>query len=50
MDLVIEAVDKNNNVIPSYDGTIIIFSETDPEAILPSALKDNTYQFQAADQ
>lgn len=50
MDLVIEAVDKNNNVIPNYDGTIIIFSETDPEAILPSSLKDNTYQFQAADQ
>lgn len=50
MDLTIKAVDKNNNVITDYNGEIIMFSETDPEATLPSVLKDNTYEFKNADQ
>lgn len=50
MDLTIEAVDKNNETILDYDGTILIFSESDPEAELPSALEENTYTFSVADQ
>ena len=50
LDLEIEAVDKNNNIIDDYNGTILIFSESDPEAELPSALEENTYTFSASDQ
>ena len=50
LDLTIEAVDKNNETILDYDGTILIFSESDPEAELPSALEENTYTFSPADQ
>ena len=50
LDLEIEAVDKNNNLIDDYDWTILIFSESDPEAELPSALEENTYTFSASDQ
>ena len=50
MDLTIEAVDKNNEAVVDYDWTILIFSESDPEAELPSALQENTYTFSAADQ
>jgi hypothetical protein len=50
LDLIIQAVDKNNEVVSDYNGTILIFSESDPEAELPSALEENTYTFSAADQ
>jgi len=50
LDLTIDAVDKNNETVLDYDGTILIFSESDPEATLPSQLADNTYKFSAADQ
>ncbi|MDD2871062.1 MAG: hypothetical protein PHS49_03655 [Candidatus Gracilibacteria bacterium] len=50
LDLEIEAVDKNNEVVTDYNGTILIFSESDPEAELPSQLEENTYTFKAADQ
>ena len=50
LDLTIEAVDKNNTVITDYDWTILIFSESDPEATLPSALEENTYTYLASDQ
>lgn len=50
LDLTIEAVDKNNATVLDYKGTILIFSESDPEAELPSALEENTYTFSAADQ
>lgn len=50
LDLTIEAVDKNNETVLDYDGTILIFSESDPEADLPSALEENTYTFSASDQ
>jgi len=50
LDLEIEAVDKNNNIIDDYNWTILIFSESDPEAELPSALEENTYTFSASDQ
>ena len=50
LDLTIEAVDKNNVTVLDYDWTILIFSESDPEAELPSELDENTYTFTAADQ
>lgn len=50
LDLTIEAVDKNNETVLDYDGTILIFSESDPEADLPSALEENTFTFSASDQ
>ncbi|MDP2090294.1 MAG: hypothetical protein Q8K30_01735 [Candidatus Gracilibacteria bacterium] len=50
LDLEIEAVDKNGKTVPGYKGTILIFSETDPEAVLPSILEENTYTFTTSDQ
>lgn len=50
LDLSIKAVDKNNVVIDNYDWTILIFSESDPEAELPSKVKDNTYTYLSSDQ
>lgn len=50
LDLTIEAMDKNNAIVKDYDGTILIFSESDPEAELPSDLKENTYSFTDEDQ
>lgn len=50
LDLSIEAVDKNNSVVTDYQGSILIFSESDPEAELPTALSDNIYDFVWADQ
>ncbi len=50
IDLTIKAVDKNNIVIKDYDWTILIFSESDPEAELPSALEENTYTYTLSDE
>ena len=50
LDMTIEAVDKNDATVSDYDWTILIFSESDPEAELPSALEDNTYTFKESDQ
>jgi hypothetical protein len=50
IDLTIEAVDKNNTVITDYEWTILIFSESDPEAELPSALEENTYTYSLSDE
>ena len=50
VDLVVEAVDANNAVVTDYDGTILMFSESDMDAKLPSVLDQNTYWFTAADQ
>ncbi|MFK7780424.1 MAG: hypothetical protein QM490_04815 [Candidatus Gracilibacteria bacterium] len=50
LDLTIEAVDKNNARIRDYEGRILIFSLSDPEAELPSTIEENTYTFSAADQ
>lgn len=50
LDLEIEAVDKNSDTVLDYKWTILIFSETDPEAVLPSWLDENTYTFKASDQ
>lgn len=50
VDLTIKAVDKNNVTVTDYNWTIVIFSETDQEAILPRWLEDNTYSFVSSDQ
>lgn len=50
LDLYIEAVDKNNVSVTDYEWTVLIFSESDPEAELPIALEENTYTFLASDQ
>lgn len=51
IDLTVKAVDKDNNVINNYMGSILIFSESDTNAEFPgTTIKDNTYKFTAADQ
>ena len=50
VDLIIEAVDRNDATVTDYTGTILIFSESDDEAKLPSALEQNTYTFMTSDQ
>ncbi|MDD2907568.1 MAG: hypothetical protein PHH98_02910 [Candidatus Gracilibacteria bacterium] len=50
LDLTIEAVDKNNKTVSDYNGMILIFSESDPEAELPITLEDNTYTYKSTDQ
>ena len=50
VDLTIEAADKNDVTVKDYTGTILIFSESDADAELPSALDQNTYAFMTSDQ
>ncbi|MCP4522745.1 MAG: hypothetical protein GY828_00840 [Candidatus Gracilibacteria bacterium] len=50
LDLVIEAVDKNDVIVKDYDGTILIFSESDNNAELPSSIEQNSYEFTKSDQ
>lgn len=50
LDLMIEAADKNDVTVQDYNGTILIFSESDGNAELPSALDQNTYTFMSSDQ
>jgi len=50
VDLTIEAVDKDTNVIKDYEGTILIFSESDKDAVLPSSLEEWAYTFKLSDE
>jgi len=50
LDITIKAVDKNNNIVKWYNGSILVFSESDPEADFPTVLKDNSYTFTAVDE
>ncbi len=50
LDFYIEAKDSNNQTVTDYTGMVLIFSESDPEAELPTALQENTYTFQDSDQ
>jgi hypothetical protein len=36
-------------VVSDYQGMVLIFSESDPEAELPIVLEDNTYTLKASD-
>lgn len=49
-DLTIEAVDKNDNIVTDYTGSILVFSETDDEADFPTVLKDSSYNFTIGDE
>ena len=49
-DLTIEAVDKNDNTVTDYVGSILVFSETDEEADFPTVLKDSSYSFNISDE
>lgn len=49
LDLTIEAVDRNGATVTNYLWTVLIFSESDPEASLPIILEDNTYTFRSSD-
>lgn len=44
-DVTIEAMDKNWSIVSDYNWTILVFSESDPEAEFPTVLKDNSYTF-----
>ncbi len=50
VDLTIEAFDKDNNIKTDYVWTVLIFSESDGEAIFPNAIEDSSYTFKASDQ
>ena len=50
IDITIKAVDKDNNLVSDYDGSILVFSVSDPEASFPNELKWNSYSFSAADE
>lgn len=50
LDITIEAVDKNNETVTDYDGTILVFPIEDQEAEFPNELKENSYTFTAADE
>lgn len=49
LDLTISAMDKDNNIVDDYLGTILVFSETDPKAELPNVLNESSYTFTLAD-
>ncbi len=49
LDLTITAMDKDNNVVDDYLGTILVFSETDLKSELPSVLTEWTYTFTLSD-
>lgn len=50
LDITIEAMDKSNEVVTDYIGTILVFSESDSEAEFPNELDENSYEFKSADQ
>ena len=50
LDLTIKAVDKNNAVVTDYKWTVLIFSQSNPDASMPIILKDSTYTFKDSDQ
>lgn len=49
IDVTLKAVDKSGNVVKNYTGEVLIFSQTDKEAIFPWILEENAYTFKAAD-
>ncbi len=49
LDITISAVDKNNEIITTYTGDILVFSESDKEAQFPNDLAENSYSFTTSD-
>ena len=50
LDITISAVDKNSEIIESYVGSILVFSESDIEAEFPNDLVENSYSFVTANE
>lgn len=50
LDITIIAVDKDTNTVTDYEWSILVFSESDPEADFPNELKENSYTFSVADE
>ncbi len=50
IDLTIKAVDKNDEVIKDYEGSVLIFSESDKLAQFPNSIEDNSYTFSKSDE
>lgn len=50
VDITIEAKDKSWNTVKDYKWTILVLSETDPKAVFPKEIKDNSYSFKEASQ
>ncbi len=49
LDLTVTAMDKDNNIVDDYLGSILLFSQTDPKAELPSLLDEWSYTFTLSD-
>ena len=50
LDITITAVDKNGETVTDYDGSILVFSESDASADFPNDLAENSYTFQTSDE
>ena len=50
LDITITAVDKNGETVTDYDGSILVFSESDASADFPNDLSENSYTFEVSDE
>ena len=50
LDITITAVDKNGETVTDYDGSILVFSESDASADFPNDLSENSYTFETSDE
>ena len=50
LDITITAVDRNWETVTDYDGSILVFSESDASADFPNDLSENSYTFEVADE
>ncbi len=50
LDITSQAGDRDHNLVPDYHWSIMVFSESDPEADFPNELKENSYTFMESDQ
>jgi len=50
LDITITAVDKNGETVTDYDGSILVFSESDAAADFPNDLSENSYTFETANE
>ena len=50
LDITITAVDRNWETVTDYDGSILVFSESDASADFPNDLSENSYTFEVSDE
>ncbi len=50
LDITITAVDKNGETVTDYEGSILVFSESDASADFPNDLSENSYTFETSDE